>query len=163
MLVLIINFSAKIILAYATANMQGNQDTILSSLFEPLSDPFHRKKPKKIPSCSDVETVSVASKELFSKPEEILTSEPPNESAQNKAYRVLLNIWQIPRSITLKSPWCPPARKNISVGAGIKRGFNTISQKGTRIFVHDTVKRKLLQKWPRFNWQSRLPPLSLHL
>jgi phosphate transport system permease protein len=146
MLVLIINFLAKIILAYATAKMQGNQDTILSSLFEPLSDPFHRKKPKEIPSCSYVETVPLASKELFSKPEEIQTPESPNEPAREM--QSLPSTAELSVDSTLSNAEnlsVAPSKKKFSVGAGIKRGFNTISQK-TRIFVHDTGKKETTAK-----------------
>ncbi len=151
MLVLIINFLAKIILAYATAKMQGNQDTILSSLFEPLSDPFHRKKPKEIPSCSYVETVPLASKELFSKPEEIQTPESPNEPAPGNAKltQVLLNYLSIPRSVMLKISPLPLARKNFLLVPGLNGVLILLAKKP--VFLSMTPgKRKLLQKWPRF-------------
>ncbi|MFZ2074592.1 MAG: phosphate ABC transporter permease PstA [Methanoregula sp.] len=140
-IVLFINLSAKAILFYATATSQGHRNNSLFSLCGSISDQFRRKKPKETPSCTDGETVPMASNELISPPEEIQKSDTPAETVPDRHSSSGADVPSlVPPAIPPQKP-VQPWKKIFSIGASIPRLSRALHQ-GIHIPVHENKEKR---------------------
>ena len=154
-IVLFINLSAKAILFYATAKTHGHHGDLLSSFCGSISDRLLGKKPKELPSCTDVtDPAPPVSKNTKKVDPSVGASGPPRILPVDLSWIDVEPLIDEPSSKETETPEpVPPAAEPPkptpkttritvhSVGTGFVRLITAVREKVSGV-VHDTMQKK---------------------